>query len=45
MVNNLNNLKFQPLEVVSRYPDPELQVGDNYSYLFNLLILFLITVI
>ena len=29
-------LNFQPLEVVSRYCDPQLQVGENYSYLFNL---------
>ena len=27
-------LNFHPLEVVSRYPDPQLQVGENYSYLF-----------
>ena len=32
----LNNLNFRPLEVVSRYRDPQLQVGDNYSCLFNL---------
>ena len=25
-----------PLEVVSRYRDSQLQVGANYSYLFNL---------
>ena len=30
------NLNFQPLEVVSRYRDPQLQVVENYSYLFNL---------
>ena len=29
-------LNFQPLEVVFRYRDPQLQVGENYSYLFNL---------
>ena len=29
-------LNFYPLEVVSRYRDPQLQVGENYSYLFNL---------
>ena len=29
-------LNFQPLEVVSRYRDPQLQVAENYSYLFNL---------
>ena len=27
---------FHPLEVVSRYRDPQLQVGENYSYVFNL---------
>ena len=27
---------FQPLEVVSRYRDPQPQVLENYSYLFNL---------
>ena len=26
----LNNLNFHPLEVVSRYRDPQLQVGENY---------------
>ena len=29
-------LNFHPLEVVSRYRDPQLQVGGNYSYLLNL---------
>ena len=29
-------LNFQPLEVVSRYRDPQPQVVENYSYLFNL---------
>ena len=29
-------LNFQPLEVVSHYRDPQLQVVKNYSYLFNL---------
>ena len=32
----LNNLNFHPLEVVSRYRDPQFQVGGNYSYLYNL---------
>ena len=32
----LNHLNFQPLEVVSRYRDPQLQVAENYAYLFNL---------
>ena len=27
---------FQPLEVVSHYRDPQPQVFENYSYLFNL---------
>ena len=31
-----SNLNFHPLEVVSRYRDPQLQVGENYSHLFNL---------
>ena len=26
---------FHPLEVVFRYRDPQLQVSENYSYLFN----------
>ena len=30
-----SNLNFHPLEVVSRYRDPQLQVGENYWYLFN----------
>ena len=32
----LNNLNFHPLEVVCRYRDPQLQVGENYWYLFSL---------
>ena len=32
----LMSLYFHPLEVVSRYRDTQLQVGENYSYLFNL---------
>ena len=28
-------LNFQPLEVVSRYRDPQPQVVENHSYLFN----------
>ena len=30
------NLNFHPLEVVSRYRDPQFQVAENDSYLFNL---------
>ena len=30
------DLNFNPLEVVSRYRDPQLQIGKNDSYLFNL---------
>ena len=44
----LNNLNFHPLEVVSRYRDPQPQVGENYSYLVNLrtnIVWFPITVI
>ena len=29
-------LNFQPLEVVSRFRDPQLQVLENHSCLFNL---------
>ena len=29
-------LNFHPLEVVSRYRDLQLQVGENYAYLLNL---------
>ena len=29
-------LNFQPLEVVSRYRDPQHQVIENYPYMFNL---------
>ena len=32
----LYNLNYHPLEVVFRYCDPQLQVGDSYSYLFDL---------
>ena len=28
----LHDLNFHPLEVVSRYREPQLQVGENYSY-------------
>ena len=30
----LINLNFQPLEVVSRYSDPQPQVVENYSYMY-----------
>ena len=29
-------LNSPPLEVVARYRDPQLQVGENYSYLFKI---------
>ena len=32
----LSYLNFDPLEVASRYREPQLQVGENYSYSFNL---------
>ena len=32
----LNYIIFHPLEVVSRYHDSQLQVAENYSYLFIL---------
>ena len=28
-------LNFHPLEAVSRYSDPQLQVAEHYLYLFN----------
>ena len=31
----LNNLNFHPFEVVARYRDPQLQMGENYAYWFN----------
>ena len=34
--STLSYLIFHPLEVVSRYRDPQLQVGENYRYSFNL---------
>ena len=30
-----NNLNFHPLEVVFRDRDPQLQVGETYSYILN----------
>ena len=36
LTTNLFNWNFHTLEVVSHYHDPQLQVGENYSYLFNL---------
>ena len=36
-VDELIYLNFQPLELVSRYRDPQAQVIDNYSYYFNLI--------
>ena len=34
---NKCNFNFPTPEVVSRYRDPQLQVGENYSCLFNLM--------
>ena len=31
----LNNLNYHPLEVVSRYRDPQFEVDENYSYLLS----------
>ena len=36
LLTKLSDLYLHPLEVVSRYRDPQLQVGVNYSYLFSL---------
>ena len=33
---NLIYLNFYPFEVVSYHRNPQLQVAENYSYLFNL---------
>ena len=33
----LSNFNFNPVEVVSRYRDPQLQLCENYSYLFILM--------
>ena len=35
-ITKLNNVNFYPFEVVSCYRDPQFQVGDNYSFCFNL---------
>ena len=35
LIANLSS-NFHPLDVVSRYRDPQLQVGENYSHLLNL---------
>ena len=32
----LDNLNFHPLEILSYYCDPQIQVGENYPYLFYL---------
>ena len=32
----LKNLNFHPLEVVPRYREPQLPVGENYANLYNL---------
>ena len=36
LLAELPGLNFNPLEVVSRYRDPQLQVGENYPSLFYL---------
>ena len=37
----LTYFNFHPLEVVSRYRDPQLQLDENYAYLFNLMVLLI----
>ena len=32
-INMIKIFNFYPLKVVSRYRDPQIQVGENYSYL------------
>ena len=36
VLNETNMSNFHPLEVVSRCRNPQLQVRENYSYLFHL---------
>ena len=36
---NLSHLNFHPLEGVSRYRDPQHQVGDNYAIYLTLVLL------
>ena len=36
LIAKLCDLNFHELERVSRYRDPQIQVDENYSYLFNL---------
>ena len=36
-IAKLSNIKVNPLETLSRYRDPQLQVGENDSYLYNLI--------
>ena len=33
----VSNLNFHPLEVVSRYPDPQSLIGKRHAYLLNLI--------
>ena len=36
LLRYLYKLNFHPRETVSRYREPQLQVGENYPYVFNL---------
>ena len=36
LIAKLENLNFHPVAVESRNRNPQLQMGENYAYLFNL---------
>ena len=36
LTGKLSYYNFHPLEVMSRYRDSQLQVGENYAYFFDL---------
>ena len=40
---SLSYLSFYPVDVVSRYRGPQPQVGENYSYLFDIYVSTLIS--
>ena len=40
-----NSFNFHPLEVVSPYRDLQLQVAENYTYLLNLQVIYVWTLI
>ena len=36
LIRHIKNINVHPLELVPRHRDPQLQVGENDLYLFNL---------